>query len=54
MTILTHKFQSVYTNKLIDEAKEIFEAIVDPTNQTYTIRNYSNSVETISKVLEEL
>ena len=54
MTILTHKFQSSYSNKLIDEAKEVLRSIIDPTNQSYTIRNYSDFVETISKVLQEL
>lgn len=54
MSILTHKFRSSYSNKLIDEAKEVLRSIIHPTNQSYTIRNYSKSLETISKVHQEL
>ena len=54
MTILTHKLPSSYLNKLITETKEVLRTVIDPTNQSFSIRNYSDSIESISNVLQEL
>lgn len=54
MLILPQTIYNSYLNKLIDETKEVFSSVVDPTNQSYTIRNYTNSIEKVSDVLQEL